>query len=186
MTFGRNVWPALERFDGGVPAEGGALDPGGEGMDAGEGCDVADLLGFLAGGHDLVEILIEFCRLRRTPALEQRGHQRGAGLRDGAAGAVEGNVPDPVAVHPEVNAALVAARRIVAVCHAVGCRQPAPVPRALVMVEDDLLVEFAEIGGHGRSAECRMRNAEWQTGSVLGFGAGTAPAVALGPRAGSA
>jgi hypothetical protein len=49
-----------------------------------------------------------------------------------------------------VDAALVAAGRVVAVGDAVGGGQLAAVPGAAVVVEDDLLVELGEIGGHGR------------------------------------
>jgi hypothetical protein len=44
-----------------VPAERGALDAGGKRVDAGEGRQVADFLGGVAGGDDLVEIFVESC-----------------------------------------------------------------------------------------------------------------------------
>jgi len=56
---------------------------------------------------------------------------------------------DAITVELEVDAALVAARRVVPVRDAVGGGQLAAVPGAAVVVEDDLLVEFGEIGGHG-------------------------------------
>ena len=136
---------ALQGVEGGVPAEGGAFDAGGEGVDAGEGADVADLLRGVAGGDDVVELFVEDLGLGGGLALELRGHERRAGLRDGATGAVEGDLADAVAVEPEVDGALVAAGGIVAVGHAVGGRQLAAIPGAAVVVEDDLLVKVGEI-----------------------------------------
>ena len=79
---------------------------------------------------------------------------------------VEGNIGNPIAVDLQVDAALIAAGRVVTVRDAIGRRQLPPVARALVVVEDDLLVELGEIGGHLEGGQCRMPNAEWQTGSA--------------------
>ena len=70
-------------------------------------------------------------------------------MGDGAAGAIEGDFGDAIAVHAQVHAALVAARRVVAVGDAVGRGQLPAVARTAVVVEDDLLIELGEIGGHG-------------------------------------
>src|ERR1019366_3830854 len=88
---------------------------------------------------------------------------------------VEGDVRDAVAVEPQVNAALVAASRVVAVRDAIGGGQPAAVPRALVVVEDDLLVEFGEIGGHGQIANWLSLMADWQLRDVTSLEFGRAP-----------
>lgn len=157
MTDGRSVFVrlggggervAFEGVERGVPAEGGAFDAGGERVDAGESSEVADVFGGLAGGDDVVEIVVEFLGFGGGFAFELGGHERGAGLGNGTAGAVEGQVGDAVAVELEIDAAFVAAGRVVAVGDAVGGGQFAAVAGAAVVVEDDLLVEFGEIGGH--------------------------------------
>src|SRR5579871_4758074 len=130
----------LDRVERGVPGERGAFDAGRVGVHAGERGELAELIWRLAGGDDAVKIVEESLCLGRGFALESRGHDRGAGLRDGAALAVEGDVGDAVAVEPQEDAALVAARRVVAVGDAVGGGQLAAVARAAVVVEDDLLV----------------------------------------------
>src|SRR5579862_8079510 len=109
----------LDRVERGVPGERGAFDAGGVGVHAGECGEFAELVRRLAGGNDAVKIVEESLRLGRGFALESRGHDRGAGLRDGAAFAVEGEVGDAVALEPEEDAALVAAGRIVAMGDAV-------------------------------------------------------------------
>ena len=143
------VGPALSGVEGRVPPEGGTFDSGGKRVHAGERREIAHLLRRFAGRHDLVEVLKHRLDLRRGLALDLRGHQRSAGLRDGATGAVERDVRDAVAVEPQINAALVAAGRIVPMGHAIGRRQLPAIARAFVVVEDDLLVEFGEIAGHG-------------------------------------
>jgi len=130
-----------------VPAEGGALDAGREGMDAGEGGEVADLFGGLAAGDDLLEFVEEGLGLGGGLALDLRGHERGAGLGNRASGAFETNrIHAVVGVEVQVNRAIVAATRVVAGGHAVGGRRLAAIAGALVVVEDDRLVEISEIG----------------------------------------
>ncbi len=139
----------LHRLDGGVPAEGGALDAGGEGVDAGEGGQVADLFGGLSAGDDLFEVVEERLGFGGGLAFDLRGHERGAGLRDGAAGTFESDgVHATVVGEVEVNGAIVTTARVVARGHAVGGRRFAAVAGALVVVENDRLVEIGKIG-HG-------------------------------------
>ena len=145
---------AFEGVEGGVPAEGGALDSGRKRVDAGESGEVADVFGGLAGGDDVVELVVEFLDFGGGLAFDLRGHERSAGLGDGAAGAVEGDFRDPVVGggqagdEAEVDAAFVAAGRVVAMGDTVGGGQLTAIPGAAVVVEDNLLVEFGEIGGH--------------------------------------
>lgn len=167
---------AFEGVKRGVPAEGGALDARGEGVDPGKGGDVADVIGRLAGGDDVMEFLEEFFGFARGLPFEPGGHERGAGLRDGAAGAVERNFRDGVGVtrrggnETEVNAAFVAAGGIVAVGNAVGGGQFAAITGAAVVVENDLLVEFREVGGHGVEGRNRWRSAKLATAPWSGHG----------------
>jgi hypothetical protein len=66
-------------------------------------------------------------------------------LRNGTAGTIETDLGDPVAIEAEVNAALVTARGIVAVCNAVGGGQFSTIPRAAVVVENDGLVKVGKV-----------------------------------------
>ena len=117
-------------------------------MDTGERGEVADFGGRFAGGDDVVEFVVKFLGLAPGLTLELRRHERGAGLRDGATGTIETDLCDTVAIEAQMHAAFVAAGRVVAVSDAVGVWQLPAVPGAAVVVEDDLLVEFGEIGGH--------------------------------------
>jgi hypothetical protein len=98
------------------------------------------------GGDQLVEALEERLGLGLGLALDHLGHQRGRGHRDGAAAALEGGVLDDAVLQREVDGDLVAAERVVAARLAVRVLGRAEVPRLAVMVEDDLLVEVAQLG----------------------------------------
>jgi hypothetical protein len=141
----------LEGFEGGVPAEGGALDTSGKSMDAGKGGEVADLFGRLSAGDDLLEFVEERLGFGGGLALDLCGHERRAGLGNRAAGAFEPDRIDAViGIEVQENRAVVAAARVVAGGHAVGGRRLAAIARALVVVEDDRLVEISEIGHVGK------------------------------------
>ena len=118
-------------------------------MDASERGEVADLGGRFAGGHNVVELVIKFLGLGAGLTLELRRHERGAGLRDSATGSIESDLRDAVAIEAQMHAAFVAAGRVVAVGDAVGRGEFATVAGAAVVVENDLLIKFGEIGGHG-------------------------------------
>ena len=152
---------AFEGVERGVPTERGALDARGERMNAGERGEVADLGGRFAGGDDVVELVVKFLGLGGGLALELRRHERGAGLRDGATGTIESDLRDAVAIEPQMHAAFVAAGRVVAVGDAVGRGEFATVAGAAVVVENDLLIKFGEIGGHGGRRETR-----WWLGEI--------------------
>lgn len=139
---------AFEGVESGVPTECGALDPGWERVNAGERGEVADLGGRLTSCDNVVELVVKFLDFRGGLALELRRHKRGAGLRNGATGAIERDFCDAVAIEAQIHATFVAAGRVVTVSNAVGRGEFSTVAGASVVVEDDLLIKFGEIGGH--------------------------------------
>src|SRR5437899_354968 len=85
-------------------------------------------------------------RLRHRLLLEQVCHHRRGGLTDGAAPAHEAHVPDHGVLDQELELDLVAAQRVVE-RHGVGGVLERPlVAGAPVVVEDQLLIERAELG----------------------------------------
>ena len=124
-------------------------------MDAGERGEVADFRGRFTSGDDVVELVVKLLGFGGGLALELRRHQRGAGLRDGATGAIERDFCDAVAIEAQMHAAFVTAGRVVTVSDAVGRGEFATVAGASVVVEDDLLIKFGEIGGHSVRRETR-------------------------------
>ena len=137
----------FEGFEGGVPAEGGAFDAGGEGVDSGEGGEVAQLFGGLSAGDDVFEIVEEGLGFGGGFAFDLGRHEGRGGLRDGAAGTFEADGVNAVGgVEVEIDGAVVAAARVVTGGDAVGGRGLAAVAGAFVVVEDDRLVEIGEIG----------------------------------------
>src|SRR6185295_13413388 len=99
-------------------------------------------------------------------ALQVERHERGAGLRDGATGTLEGNVADAVTLDPEIDCALVAAAGIVTVCNTVGRGQLAAVSWATVVVQNDGLVEVGEVLHRPESEGQRLRQAGVLANSV--------------------
>src|SRR6185437_10760273 len=81
-------------------------------------------------------------------ALEDLGHERGGGLRDSAAAALEAHILDALAIHGDVDRHLIAAERVVAVREMARLLLRAEIARALAVIEDDVLVEVAQIHGH--------------------------------------
>ena len=152
-----------------MPAEGGAFDAGGEGVDASEGGKVVDLVGCLAGCDDLLERVEESLGFGGGFAFHLGGHERGAGLGNCAAGAFKTDLGDAVVIESQVNGAVVAAGRVVAAGHVVGDGQLAAVARTLVVVENDRLVEIGEIGLAGNDYLVPLIG-DWQTRSANAFG----------------
>ena len=139
----------MDGVEGGMPAEGRALDAGGEGMDAGERAQVADFLGFASARDDVTKILIQSLRLGGGFAFELSRHERRARLRNGTTRTIEGDLGNLIAFKPQVHASLFAARRIIAMGNPVGSGQLASIARTFIVIEDNLLIELGEIGGHG-------------------------------------
>ena len=134
---------------GGVPSEGRALDAHGKLAHPGEDGHLAQGL-VIDGrvrvrGHHLLELLKQFDRLVGMLALEGGGHQRSRGFGNGAARPLKANVGNPLVGHVEIDVQVIAAQGIVALLRAIGLGQLAEVARIFVVVEDDLLVQFAKL-----------------------------------------
>src|SRR3712207_1277932 len=133
----------------GGPAEQGALDPGGELRDAGEGDTVLEavlvrLQGALAL-HQGEELLVQVEAVVDGLADDQVAHHGGGGLRDGAADTLVGDVPDGAAVEVHAEGHLVAAGGV-DVVHLRLVRVPeTAVVLGAVVVQDDLLVQLVDL-----------------------------------------
>src|SRR5262245_8491679 len=92
-------------------------------------------------------------RLGLGLALQELGHQRGRRGRNRAAAALERDVVDDALVRElEVDRDLVAAQRVVALGRAVGVGRMAEIARPLAVVEDDFLIEVAEVRHQANSS----------------------------------
>src|SRR3954462_3539288 len=149
----------VERGHEGVPGEGGALDPHRVFADAGEDGQLAEVLPLLLSlGDQLVETVEEAARLREAAAFQRLGHQRRGGGRNGASGPFERDAADAVLLDVHVDGHPVAAERVVPLRPAVGLRQRPEVAGPPVVVEDDLLVEVAQVA-HPNSSRALWRAA---------------------------
>ncbi len=122
---------------------------------------LAELDALLLGdpGEHVVEDLEELPRLGDALALDRLGHQRGRGGADGAAVALEADLLDDPVLDPQVDLDDVAAQRVVAVGGAGRAVHGVAVPGLLVVVEDDLLVELAQIGHQPKTSRTFSRPA---------------------------
>jgi hypothetical protein len=154
-------------FDGGlhsVPGERRAFDADRVGLDAGQRLEPVGVLlerlgkiGRLAARHLGVEGAKKLVRLLDRLALQHLGHERGRRRRDGAAAPLEHDVLDAVAVELQVDRHLVAAERVVAVREMARVIELAEIPRVAAVIEDDVLVELAQI--HHANILCAARSA---------------------------
>jgi hypothetical protein len=92
-----------------------------------------------------VEALEKGFNLLNRPALDRLGHHRGGGNRDRAALAQELGVLHPAVLNLEVDVHLVAAERVVSVGFGIALLGHSEVARLAVMVQDQLLVQFAQL-----------------------------------------
>ena len=76
-------------------------------------------------------------------AFDRCCHHRSRRLRDRAAGALKADVFDDIAIQLQIDRQLIAAERIVALLLSIRLLQHSEVPRLFVVVENDLLIEFA-------------------------------------------
>ena len=76
-------------------------------------------------------------------SLQRLGHHAGSSFGDRAPRAFETYFLHRIVFQIEINSQLIAAEWIKPLSRVVGCLELAKVSRLLVMVEDDLLVEFA-------------------------------------------
>src|SRR6185436_5219726 len=77
-----------------MPRERGAFHAGGEGVDARESGQLVEVGRRFAAGEDVLQVAERGLDLVGCLALGLRGHDGGAGLRDGAAGALEADGGD--------------------------------------------------------------------------------------------
>ena len=126
---------AFGGIEGRMPAEGGALNPGRELMDPGEGREIRHIIFHdLAGGDHLVEISVNGFGLGDGLALEVDGHERSAGFGNGASTALETDIADPVTVALHIDGDLIATHRVVPTPNAIGAGQHGVIPWAAVVV----------------------------------------------------
>jgi len=147
----------MERIERGMPTQSGALDARRKCVDSSKGREVADLFGCLSAGDDLVELLEKVLRNSRGLPLDLSRHQRRTSLGNGTAGSIKGDILDEISLEAEIHAALIPTGGIVAMCHAIGRRQFAAIPRTSVMVKYDLLIEICQIGHDGEKSDIILR-----------------------------
>jgi hypothetical protein len=94
-------------------------------------------------GHHAMKLAEEFLRLLLAFSLHCLSHHAGSGFRDRAPGAFKANFLDGVVFQIQIDGQLIAAEWIEALGRVVGRLQLAKVPRLLIVIENDLLVEFA-------------------------------------------
>ncbi len=99
-------------------------------------------------GHQLVELLEEAPRLADCLALDGFGHHRCRCRRDGAPGALEGDVLHDVVADRDVDRYAVPAQRVIPFGLAVRRLGPPEVARLAVVIEDQLLIELVQVGHH--------------------------------------
>src|SRR5205085_7397560 len=143
---------ALQRRFESMPRQRCAFDPHREGLDAGQRFEPFDIFfqGFwryagLAAGHPRMELRKQRARLRDGLALQDLGHQGGRGGRNRAAAPLEADIGDAVALDREINRDPVAAQRVVAARQMRWMFESAEIARVAPVIEDDVLVELAQI-----------------------------------------
>jgi len=131
-----------------MPWQDRALRARRELVHAGQGGQVADIAMDVSGQDHVVDVVEKDFHFGLGFALEAHCQERGRRLRDGAAGALKADLLHDVVFHLRVEGVVVPADGIVALRPAVGVGQHKEVPRTLVMVEDELLVEVCEVVKH--------------------------------------
>src|SRR5450830_1826915 len=94
-------------------------------------------------------------RFRERLADDRAGHERCRCRRDRAAGAFEADVADDPVLDLHVDRDPVAAEWVVSLGMVIVPRRLAVMPRVLVVVEDDLLVQIAEFGHQPSTSRTR-------------------------------
>src|SRR5215472_65264 len=137
------VQRSLER----VPGERGALDACGKARHACECAELSQVRGvFLAvfAAHHPMEAAEDLVGLGGGLSLQCLGHHGPGGARYGASSGLERNVLDAIAVHGDVDLALVAAQRVEAFGLLRSAFKDAEVPRRLGVLQDHFLVDVLE------------------------------------------
>src|SRR5207247_9761142 len=156
---GANVAPLrLDRVGQRVPGKQGALDADGELRPAGAGAQLAERRvprGTVVPLHHGAQPVGQGERLRDRLILDELRHHRGRRLADRAAPPDEARFLDDVVVHTQLQVDLVAAQRVVERHRVRRVLQRPLVAGPPVVIEDQLLVEGAEL---------RIRRGRIQTG----------------------
>src|SRR4029078_9212401 len=143
-------FPALQRRLHRVPGQARTFHPGRIFPNSGkhgQPCREVIRSSGLTVTHPL-EVGEDFAGLLFRLALDHRRHQRGRGLRDGASRTLEAGVGDLVSLELAPHGEGVTAERVVPIRVAVGSFHHPEVARCAVVVQDQVLVELAEITVH--------------------------------------
>lgn len=142
----------FERCVQGVPGQGGAFDAHGVFAHAGKNGEFAEVFQVgrrihVGGDHGLKVFKIRF-GFRDGFAFDGVGHERCRGFGDGATRSLKGDVGNAVAIECDKDFYAVTTQGIVAFGLAVRMIDDPEVVRAFVVIQNDLLVQFAQVG-HG-------------------------------------
>ena len=133
-----------------VPSKGCALDPHRKLGDAGKNGQLAQFspvpVRRRLARHQLVELVENSFRFHGGLTLHALRHQGRRGLGYGASRTLEADVANRVALQVQVNGKMVTAERVISLRPVVRRRQLAIVARRFVVLQDDFLVELAQIG----------------------------------------
>src|SRR3954465_6674204 len=98
-----------------------------------------------------MELREQLFRVLDALALQHLGHQRGGRRRNRAAAALEANIGDAVALDREIDRHPVAAERVVAARQMRRTLQGVEIARMPAVIEDDVLIQLAQIVAHRRN-----------------------------------
>src|SRR5437667_4818954 len=139
-----------------VPRQRRALDATGELTHPGEDGELTELrrspLAGLALGQHCAKPLEDLFGLGHRLALEVGRHHRSRGPGDSATRTLKADVTDELVLSHDLNRHAVTAERVVALRSLGRTRQPPEVPRLPVVIEDDLLIQLAELGHHPKTS----------------------------------
>src|SRR5512142_1320709 len=99
----------------------------------------------MSGDHT-VEMVKELFRLCLGFAFQSLSHHRGRSFRYGAARTLEGDIANKISVHLQINGEAIATERVISLSFVVGRLQLAIVARRLAVLQNDFLVQIAQIG----------------------------------------
>src|SRR5262245_61640550 len=99
----------------------------------------------------LVHLVKQSLPLALGLALDRGRHHRGGRFRNGAARSLKPDVLDQIPLEQQINRNLISTQRIESFRLAIGALWLLKIARALVMVQDNLLVESAEVRHHAKT-----------------------------------
>src|SRR5579883_153394 len=144
----------LERRLESMPGERRAFDAGGIGAHAGQRLEPVHILferrrcrRSVVAGDLGMKALEERIGLGERLAAKDLGHQRSRRRRDGATATLEAHILDPIAIERDIDGHAIAAQRIMPVGEAIGVLRHPEIPGVLTVIENDVLIEIAQIHG---------------------------------------